>query len=100
MVGCLSISMTYGIRTKLVHDPYVEMSEHIVYNLSQAAVQGAFLADMLPIMDYIPEFLPGGGWKKRAKALREEMVTLKTVPFEAGMKELVRNYSIRATRVR
>lgn len=81
--------MSYGMHPEPVHDPYVELSERITCKLAQAIAPSAFTAGISPVLNYVPEFLPGGGWKKRAKKLKEEMLVLKDAPFDAGMKELV-----------
>lgn len=50
--------------------------------LNEAAVPGAFLVDVIPLLKYVPKWFPGAGWKRKA----EEWNALRTIflqkPFE------------------
>ncbi|KAJ7252542.1 cytochrome P450 [Mycena rebaudengoi] len=88
MNGALIMSIAYGIDTLPSNDPYMETAEAAIDALTQAAVPGRYLVDVIPILKYVPAWFIGAGFKRQArewKKLTEKMVQL---PFKA-VKRLV-----------
>jgi hypothetical protein len=52
------------------HESYIGHAKDTLAGLSAAGHPGAFLVDIFPIMKIIPEWFPGAGWKRKAKAWR------------------------------
>ena len=61
-MGGMSIPLAYGIAIKPNDDPFIYIAEIALKSLSTAASFGAFLVDMIPILKYVPEFMPGTGF--------------------------------------
>ncbi|KAJ3560335.1 hypothetical protein NP233_g10902 [Leucocoprinus birnbaumii] len=55
----------YGIKIKTWEDEYVKLAEEALKGVSEAAVPGAFLVDIFPIMKYIPAWFPGANWRRK-----------------------------------
>lgn len=90
MAGETIISIAYGIDVQKENDPFVAAAERGVHPLVAAGVPGAFLVDALPILKYVPEWMPGAGFKRKArewKALADAMCEL---PFQAAKRNIVR----------
>ncbi|KAF8871009.1 cytochrome P450 [Infundibulicybe gibba] len=60
------MNVTYGIKVKERNDPYLEAVEEAVKGIIIAGAPGAFLVDFMPILKYVPEWMPGAGFKKKA----------------------------------
>jgi len=89
MAGETIISIAYGLEVKHDDDPYIRIAEEGVHPLHAAAVPGAFLVDALPCLKYVPEWFPGAGFQKVAKAGKELARTMFEVPFAAAKKNIV-----------
>lgn len=89
MVGAVTLTMGYGIEVQRTNDPYVKIAEETIAHLSDAGRPGSFLVEFMHLLEYIPEWLPGGGWKARIRKLRREMHDFMNKPFEASLKAIV-----------
>ncbi|KAG7451809.1 cytochrome P450 [Guyanagaster necrorhizus] len=61
----LQISHGYMIQEK--DDPFVELAERTVNQLSLATTSGGFLVNLIPILIHIPDWFPGAGFKRTAR---------------------------------
>lgn len=79
-------------------DPYVRLVEEASKSTSEAAVPGAFLVDLFPSrtlpyyrclklpnfppVKYVPEWMPGAGFKTKAKEWRKLSQAMINVPYD------------------
>lgn len=91
MAGETIMSIAYGIDIQQKDDPYVKAAQEGVHPLTAATVPGAFLVDMMPVLKYVPEWVPGAGFQKKAKEWAKLAMTMVDMPFEACKKSIVRN---------
>ena len=56
---------------------------------SQATAPGAFLVDMIPILKYVPEFVPGAGFQKQARIWRKVQEDSRERPYLASIEAMV-----------
>lgn len=49
---------------------------------TQACVPGRWAVDLVPALQYLPEWFPGTGWKQIAKSWNKSMTDLINIPFE------------------
>lgn len=94
MTGETIISVTYGLNVQAESDPYLEVAERAVEGFSIAAVPGTFLVDSVPILKYVPEWLPGAGFQKKAREWKNDTLKMVQAPFSAAKRNLVRNFLI------
>ncbi|KAF4616644.1 hypothetical protein D9613_008324 [Agrocybe pediades] len=80
------ISITYGLEVQPKDDPYIAIAEEGVQPLSIAAVPGAFLVDTIPILKYVPEWMPGAGFKRKAREWTQLSRRMVEEPFSATKK--------------
>lgn len=85
------MSITYGIDTRENDDPYIKMAEAGVVPLLEAIRPGAFLVDFLPVLKYIPEWLPGAGFKKKARIWRKSAEGMISISFNTTKENIVRS---------
>ena len=60
------MDIAYGHKVEEANDPYITLAERVVQLGSEAAVPGAFLVDLFPILEYVPSWFPGAGFQKKA----------------------------------
>ena len=68
MAGSVILSVTYGIEPTSTDDPYIKLSEDAIHYLVEAAVPGAFFVDLIPALQYIPDWTPFAYFKTFTKA--------------------------------
>ncbi|KAK7692059.1 hypothetical protein QCA50_005464 [Cerrena zonata] len=75
------MKITYGYSVMEGKDPYVEIVDRAMENFSITTTLGAFLVDALPILRYIPSWVPGARFKKLAAVWRAETMAMAEMPF-------------------
>ncbi|KAF8626921.1 hypothetical protein AX17_006422 [Amanita inopinata Kibby_2008] len=88
MTGEIVILVTYGLDTLPENDPYIKLVEKGVRPVLHAAIPGTFLVDALPALKYVPEWMPGAGFKKKARVWRSYANDMVEEPYRAA-KELI-----------
>jgi hypothetical protein len=91
MAGETIMSIAYGLDVLPRDDPYIKTAEQGVRPLMVAAIPGAFLVDLLPFLKYIPEWFPGAGFQRKAKAWKKLARDMIEVPFAAAKHNIVRH---------
>ncbi|TFK33964.1 cytochrome P450 [Crucibulum laeve] len=94
--GEFSISVAYGLDVKPKNDPYIELTEDGNRTMLFAALPGKFLVNTIPILKYVPEWMPGAGFKRQAKEWRKHARKMLDAPYEAAKRNL-RNTGGRAS---
>ncbi|KAL4246397.1 cytochrome P450 family protein [Abortiporus biennis] len=82
MAGKIILRITYGFDIKPDNDPYVGIAERALYATARVVNPGSYLVDSVPILRFIPEWLPGGGFKKDVKEWQVHFDDMRDKPFE------------------
>ena len=85
----MTLSFSYGIEIKETNDPIIDLAEEALKSIAQAAAVGAFLVDLIPILKYVPEFVPGAGFQKQARIWRKIQEDFRERPFAASIEAMV-----------
>ncbi|KAF9463408.1 cytochrome P450 [Collybia nuda] len=83
MAGEIIMSVTYGIDVLPTGDPYMPVIKEATKSIAIAAVPGAFFVDAIPVLKYIPDWMPFAGFKRKAKGWRKLAMMVADMPFEA-----------------
>ncbi|KAF8516743.1 cytochrome P450 [Hysterangium stoloniferum] len=83
VTGAMILEITYGIQVRPKRDPYLTLVEEGIAATCEAAAPGAFLVNVLPILKYVPEWVPGAGFQTKARLWRKLMTDMVEVPFKA-----------------
>ncbi|KAF8874937.1 cytochrome P450 [Infundibulicybe gibba] len=75
------MNVTYGIKVEEKNDPYVEAVEASLEGITEAGIPGAFLVDFMPILKYVPEWMPGAGFKRKAAYWRDANYRMAEKPW-------------------
>ena len=89
MTGGTTISLAYGLDIQNADDPFVELATRAIASVAQAGAPGAFFVDFIPWLKYIPEWIPGAGFKKTAKDWRKLQEDVREVPYAEAAKKAV-----------
>ncbi|KAF5348581.1 hypothetical protein D9756_009675 [Leucocoprinus leucothites] len=83
-IGGLSTSMTYGLPVQRRNDPLIHFAEHALGGSAAAASPGRFWVNVIPWLKYVPDWMPGAGFKRLGKSIRKELVQLREEPLSSG----------------
>lgn len=76
MFGAIILNTTYGYQPESEEDKFVNLIEHVMKGIASAARPGVHLVDIFPILDYLPSWFPGTGFKKEAFELRQDIINI------------------------
>jgi hypothetical protein len=85
----MALSLSYGLEIKEIDDPFINLAETAAKSISNAASFGAFLVDVIPILKYVPEFMPGAGFQKKARIWRKLQEDFREIPYSASIEAMV-----------
>ncbi|KAK7034643.1 hypothetical protein VNI00_012285 [Paramarasmius palmivorus] len=82
------LSIAYGIEILPENDPHVAIAEQGVHAIIIAARPGAFLVESIPILRYVPAWVPGAGWRRQAEAWYQVTKSMINLPFGAAKEKI------------
>ncbi|KAF8994553.1 cytochrome P450 [Cyathus striatus] len=68
VIAGITLNMSHGYTIHGKEDPLISMANETVENFSTASKPGGYLVDVAPFLAHLPEWLPGMGFKKQARA--------------------------------
>ncbi|KAG6846728.1 hypothetical protein H0H93_012210 [Arthromyces matolae] len=94
MAGETILSVAYGINVTSKDDPFLKTAEEAVHSLFVAAIPGTFLVDSLPILKYVPEWMPFAGFKRKAKYWRKLAEEMLNKPYEVAKRNFEMGHGV------
>ncbi|WYZ44616.1 hypothetical protein EsH8_VII_001052 [Colletotrichum jinshuiense] len=80
--GSLILKIVYGYTAEpFTKDPFLDMVGEAMDNFARAAVPGSFLVDVFPFLRYVPDWVPGTGFKQIAKDYRAQLTETINRPY-------------------
>ncbi|KAF7372911.1 Cytochrome P450 [Mycena sanguinolenta] len=64
--GAVIMNITYGIDIRGADDKYIKIAKEGIERISTASMPGAFLVDSIPALKYVPNWIPGTEFKRKA----------------------------------
>ncbi|KAF8884187.1 cytochrome P450 [Infundibulicybe gibba] len=64
------MDIAYGIKVEDTNDPYITIAEEAFEGMAATGVVGTFLVDWIPMLKYVPAWMPGAGFQKKAEYWR------------------------------
>lgn len=92
LFGAMIIEVVYGFEDEDRINHYVDLNDRALAAVVEGFTHGRFWVDYLPWLRYVPSWLPGAEFKRKAEKWREEAVKLREGPFEEARRALVRNF--------
>ncbi|KNZ75064.1 O-methylsterigmatocystin oxidoreductase [Termitomyces sp. J132] len=90
LTGTIIMSVTYGIDVLPENDPYIAIAETAMHGMSEATIPGRFLVDFIPLLKYVPAWMPGVDFQRKAKAWRDCTMQLVENPFAVVQQKLAK----------
>ncbi|KAJ3507528.1 hypothetical protein NMY22_g16902 [Coprinellus aureogranulatus] len=75
---------SYGIDDMDQNELFIRNAESVLDANSNTTAPGKYLVNTVPLLRYVPEWVPGAGFKKTFKRIVEITETALTVPYEAA----------------
>ena len=69
-------------------DTLVDTVDEALSQFSAAAVPGKWAVDALPLLEYLPEWMPGGGFKRTARLWKETLTSVVEDPYAFVTREM------------
>ncbi|KAF9227074.1 cytochrome P450 [Gyrodon lividus] len=86
--GAIILKVTYGYTVQAGQDPFVELADRAMENISLVLTPGAFLVDLIPALRYLPEWFPGTGFLQDAKKYRQLVMEAVTRPHQYVLEQM------------
>ncbi|KII84582.1 hypothetical protein PLICRDRAFT_117752, partial [Plicaturopsis crispa FD-325 SS-3] len=91
--GRIIMDITYGIKVDPKGDPRIEMAKLVVDALGEAASPGAFYVESFPFLKHVPEWMPGAGFKRKAREWHLVADEMYNKPFNTTKEDIARGVS-------
>ncbi|CAE7178232.1 unnamed protein product [Rhizoctonia solani] len=92
LLGKIIMRVTYGYPVTNANDPHVSSSDEAIELLRHVAMMGNYLVDSYPFLRHLPEWLPGMGFKAKAREWSSLPNKMADVPFEWTKKQMVKYF--------
>ncbi|EMD36387.1 hypothetical protein CERSUDRAFT_138007, partial [Gelatoporia subvermispora B] len=81
MAGAIILRVAYGIKPQERNDPFIQIAERAARVVTIAGEAGGYLVEALPVLKYLPEWMPGTQFKQDAKLFGQWANDLLHVPY-------------------
>ncbi|KII84597.1 hypothetical protein PLICRDRAFT_117651 [Plicaturopsis crispa FD-325 SS-3] len=93
MAAKVIMDITYGIKTAPEGDPHIRTANLVVDAIVEASSPGAFWVEFFPLLKYVPEWIPGAGFKKKAREWHILADDMFDTPFNLAKQRFVNGVS-------
>ena len=87
--GSTILKVVYGYTAREGKDSFIEKVDESMAQFSELLKFGTYFVDFFPCLRFVPEWFPGGGWKKTLRHHRQTMQEMSTIPFEMVKERMV-----------
>ena len=88
------MDIMYGMSVSGPEDEFILRIEDSSEKFGKMKVPGAFLADIFPVLQYIPAWCPGAGFQREFNAWRPTVRSIHDIPWAAAMEAKVRGRTL------
>ncbi|KAF4617261.1 hypothetical protein D9613_005667 [Agrocybe pediades] len=88
LASSIILAIAYGYQIKDANDAFVSLADSVMDYVSKVISPNNFLVDSIPVLRYIPEWMPGAGFKKEAKICRELLNRMNREPYLSVLKQM------------
>ncbi|KDQ63647.1 hypothetical protein JAAARDRAFT_29676 [Jaapia argillacea MUCL 33604] len=86
--------VSYGHQIAQEGDEYVTLADKALACLGQAGIFGTYLVDYIPMLKYVPSWVPGAGFQNQAKEWRKLTQAMINRPFEKVKEKMANGTAI------
>ncbi|KAG2366934.1 cytochrome P450 [Suillus spraguei] len=80
--GAIILRISYGYEVKENNDPFVDLADRAMNQLSRCTATGAFMVDLMPWLANIPEWFPGTEFKRLAREWHQTLEEMVDAPYK------------------
>ncbi|KAI0724642.1 cytochrome P450 [Fomitopsis betulina] len=80
-VAALILESVYGHHITSLDDKYVMMIDRAAEESTKTGPAGGTPVDFMPILQHVPAWMPGAGWKRKALRTRELVMECQDAPY-------------------
>nr|VWO94991.1 N/A [Ganoderma boninense] len=80
LAASIIVKIVYGYKSKGPGDRMIKAVDKAMEDLAVVLTPGAYLADVFPLLCYVPEWFPGAGWKRSVSQQRETFLAMVELP--------------------
>ncbi|KAF7374506.1 O-methylsterigmatocystin oxidoreductase [Mycena sanguinolenta] len=81
LVAAIIMAIVYGYEIQPTNDYFVGLSEEAVKRLSDSFFPGAVVVNTIPILRYLPSWMPGADFQRFAAECRQLIKEMREAPF-------------------
>ncbi|EGO28627.1 hypothetical protein SERLADRAFT_406107 [Serpula lacrymans var. lacrymans S7.9] len=81
------MQITYGHTVESIDDQYVKLADDALNASIDYGSAGSEIVDLIPVLKYLPKWMPGAGFKRRAAVVRKLVRAMMETPFEMVKKK-------------
>ncbi|KZT66837.1 cytochrome P450 [Daedalea quercina L-15889] len=89
-VASIVLQITHGHEIRDSNDPLVQTAELVNRQFSETATPGTFLVDIFPFLRYVPDWVPGAGFKRIAQEARHSLDRMLDEPYQQVKEQVMR----------
>ncbi|KAF5358663.1 hypothetical protein D9758_007688 [Tetrapyrgos nigripes] len=80
--GAIILRVAYGYKAKDRDDEFIRAGNNAMESFNEGCSPSRFMVNQLPILQYIPEWVPGAGFQKTARLWRPLYGLMVKIPFD------------------
>ncbi|OSX64723.1 hypothetical protein POSPLADRAFT_1135220 [Postia placenta MAD-698-R-SB12] len=88
LVAAIIFQISHGRNITHFNDPFVKLVETTNEDFALSVRPFVYLVDSLPFLKYVPDWVPGTGWKSVVKERRRTLDRLRDYPYEVVKQQL------------
>ncbi|KAG9089248.1 hypothetical protein FS749_001496 [Ceratobasidium sp. UAMH 11750] len=88
MAGSVAIRIAYGHKAKDSNDEFIRSAEEFMTAIGEATVPGRWLVEIIPLLRFVPSWMPGARFKRQASAWARMTTKHRQEPFDLVVKKL------------
>ena len=89
-VGGIILRISHGYKSTTEDDTLFRLADEASVQLNVLLSPGQFAVDALPFLRYIPEWFPGGGFRKIVREWRDTLFDMTEKSYEFVLDQMVR----------
>lgn len=86
--AAIILRISHGYEVQEGTDPFVSLADAALEQFSLSTSPGAFLVNLVPALQYLPDWFPGAGFKKTAREWRKTLNYMVEGPFQFVTKSM------------
>ncbi|KDR69688.1 hypothetical protein GALMADRAFT_215050 [Galerina marginata CBS 339.88] len=86
--GAIIMEIVFGHRVDSIDDEFLQIASKGGRTIAAAGAVGSHIVDLIPPLRFIPDWIPGSGFKRLPPGTREALAAMREVPFNHVKKKM------------